>query len=174
MEIAEARYLTDIFNGKAPGYTTDLGKTAVSVVTPKNSGITVKAYWPMDIARYLMFFRDTPDPLFRRGALQMSEGQLPDPIQLKVTGRYRDSEASMDWYDETLARFRFFDSDKPSEMCLHFDFQRTDWENPLHRRQGPSLNDMIRILNASGDSWAKINFLPPRDQVRRDLKLVVG
>lgn len=80
----------------------------------------------------------------------------------------------MDWYDETLARFRFFDSDRPSEMCLHFDFQRTDWENPLHRRAGPSLNEMIRILNASGDSWAKINFLPPRDRVRRDLKLVVG
>lgn len=93
MEITEARYLTDIFNGKAPGYTTDLGKTTVSVVTPKNTGITVNAYWPMDIARYLMFFRDTRDPLFQRGALQLSELQLPDPIQLKVTGRYRDSDS---------------------------------------------------------------------------------
>ena len=60
-------------------------------------------------------------------------------------------------------------NDEPSEMCLHGDFNREDRVNPVYKRPGPSLDQVISLMYRAGNNWSKINFIPPE---LKPLKLV--
>lgn len=171
MNIHEARWLTDLFNHKAPHCHLDMGRVLISMESAAGSTWTVNARTPIEIGRHLRFFRDTDLPELKRGTFDTkSQKGMPNPIILEGTGRFIDPETKLTWNEEQFVRFRFMDSDSPSELCLHGDFHREDRINPINKRPGPSLNQVITLMFSARNNWAKINFLPER---RDTIRLVV-
>ncbi len=170
MEYVEARWLTDLFNHKADHCSLHMGKVSISMETAAGSTWTVNARTPFEIATHLKFFRDTELPLLKRGTFDTKTVKgLPHPITLEALGRFIDPETKMTWNEEQFARFRFMRNDEPSEMCLHGDFSREDRINPIYKRPGPSLDQVISLMYRAGNNWSKINFIPPE---LKPLKLV--
>ncbi|HEY0901654.1 MAG TPA: hypothetical protein VGD95_05975 [Micavibrio sp.] len=170
MEYAEARWLTDLFNHRTHDCQLNLGQITISMESAAGSLWTVNARTPFEIASHLKFFRDTNLPLLKRGTFEMkTRADLPNPIMLEAQGRYIDPLSKLTWHEEQLARFRFFENESPSEMCLHGDFNREDRRHPLNKRPGPTLNQVITLMYAAGHNWNKINFIPPQ---LKPLKLV--
>lgn len=171
MNIDDARHLTDLFNHKAAHRTLNFKEMTISMDTIQDTRLKVNVRYPEDVAQYLKHFRDTKDPLFQRGTFQFTSGALPEPITFKACGFFVDPLNKMTWWAQ-LVRFRFFENDKQSELCFDSDFERTDWNSPLNARPGPSLNDMINIMMRTDNKWERVNFLPPRKEVRQALRLV--
>lgn len=171
MDIHEARWLTSLFNHKAEHCTINMSQVSISMETARGTTVSANARTPFEIAAYLKHFRDTEEPLFKRGQHKLMIKDIPNPIVFEALGRFVDPETGQTWNEEQLVRFRFFNSDSPSEMCLHGDFHREDRINPQNRRIGPSLDQVITLMFAAGHNWSRINFLPER---RETMKLVHG
>lgn len=170
MEYEEARWLTRLFNHRADHCTLNMGQVTISMESSRGSTLTANARTPFEIASYLQFFRDTEIPLLKRGTFDMkSQKDLPNPIIFEGLGRFVDPETKLTWNEEILVRFRFMNNDSPSEMCLHGDFNREDRINPINKRSGPSLNQVISLMFGAEQNWTKINFIPPH---LKPLKLV--
>ncbi len=170
MDYREARWLTDLFNHRAENCKLNMGQVTISMESATGNIWTVNVRTPFEIASHLRFFRDTDLSLVQRGTFDfLKEKALPNPITLEALGRFIDPETNLIWNEEQFARFRFMHNDKPSEMCLHGDFNREDRIIPMNRRQGPTLNQVITLMYNAGDNWTKINFIPPD---MKPLKLV--
>ena len=168
MDIHEARWLTSLFNHKAPHFSVRMDRVSVSMETAGGTIVSANARTPFEIASHMKFFRDTEEPLFKRGMHDLIVKGLPNPIIFEVLGTFVDPQTRLTWKEEQLARFRFFDNEAPSELCLHGDFTREDRINPQNKRTGPSLNQVVTLMYSAGHNWTKINFLPDR---RQTLKL---
>lgn len=170
MEYREARWLTDLFNHRTQDCQLGIGAVTISMESAAGSLWQVNARTPFEIAAHLKFFRDTDLPLLKRGTFEMkTRKDLPNPITLEAKGRYIDPLSKLTWNEEQFARFRFIDNDQASEMCLHGDFSREDRINPINKRPGPSLNQVITLMFRAGQNWNNINFIPPE---LKPLKLV--
>ena len=170
MEYAEARWLTDLFNHRTRDCHLDMGKITISMESAAGSTLTVNARTPYEIADWLKLFRDTNIPQLKRGTFDTkSKKDLPNPIILEAQGRFIDPQTGLTWNEEQFARFRFMDNEAPSELSLHADFSREDRINPINKRPGPSLNQVITLMFNAGHNWSKINFIIPGMQ---PLKLV--
>lgn len=171
MDIHEARWLTSLFNHTAPDCTVRMDKVTISMETASGTTVSANARTPYEIGAYLKYFRDTEEPLFKRGDHKLIVEGLPNPIIFEVLGTFIDPQTRLTWKEEQLVRFRFFDRKSPSELCLHGDFTREDRINPQNKRAGPSLDQAVTLMFLAGHNWTKINFLPDR---RQTLKLAHG
>ena len=108
MDIHEARWLTSLFNHRAHECTVNMAKVSISMETARGTEITANARTPFEIASYLKFFRDTQEPLFKRGNHNLIVKDLPNPIMLEGLGTFIDPETKLTWREEQLVRFRFF------------------------------------------------------------------
>lgn len=111
--------------------------------------------------------------MLKRGTFHFTSGDMPNPIIFKTCGFFVDPLSHLTHWAQ-LVRFRFFENDRPSELCFDFDFERTDWEFPLSKHEGPSLNETIGILMRAENKWEKVNFLPKKETVRQGLRLVIS
>ncbi len=172
MNIHDARHLTDLFNRRAAHRSINLKEMSISMDTLQGTHLKVNVKCPQDAALYLQQFRDTKNPLFQRGVQKLGSSEMPEPIAFKICGFFVDPETSFTWW-AVLARFRFAENNKPSQLHFDHDFARTDWnvaQGPA--RIGPSLNDMINILLRAENKWEQVNFLPKRKEVLRSMHLV--
>lgn len=154
-----AKTLTDIFNQRAPGRWLDFSTTQIYFEAVGGANVSVRPLAPEQAAEYLISIRDGHNPLFYPGRLSQ---KISEPICLsfegtltRQIGQYRKEYRFL-----KAVTFRFFTMSGGSQLIFHEEFGHYGGNEARAHSGGPSLNEMIRILQRAGNDWRKVNFMP--------------